>query len=142
MSDDKLRELAGDMSAVADYIDVIQPLKDRFGVPRNIIRAWAERLNADISPASSLLEKLARQIMESCEGGLTVAYNLEPQWPPEATEEFKQGFLAGISSYRTAIKQLRDYREQVVATNQELRRTLEANDKWLKPRTSKRTGDD
>lgn len=114
---DKLHELAGDMSAVADYIDVIQPLEDRFGVPRNVIRAWAEAL--------------ARQIMESCEGGLTVAYNLEPQWPPEATEEFKQGFLAGVSAYRTAIKQLREYRKQVVETNQELAGTLEANTKWL-----------
>jgi hypothetical protein len=39
---------------------------------------------------------------------LTEAYNLSPQWPLNMSEEFKQGFLAAISAYRTAIKKLRD----------------------------------
>jgi hypothetical protein len=111
---DKLRELAGDMSAVADYIDVIQPLKDRFGVPKNIIRAWAQKLAAlDVYD------------------GLAAAFDLTMQFPTKGSANFMEGFLAGVSAYRTAIKQLQDYREKVVETNQELTGTLEANTKWL-----------
>jgi hypothetical protein len=46
--------------------------------------------------------------VRSLRGSLTEAYDLSVQWPLNMTEDFKQGFLAAISAYRTAIKKLRD----------------------------------
>jgi hypothetical protein len=43
------REIIEEMNSVADYVDVIQPLQDRFGVPRNIIRTWANKLAASVA---------------------------------------------------------------------------------------------